>query len=176
MFAEYIFGTSFLRVCGCTCLDHLSLGSLSLPFFQHLADYFGLFWCVVCGDVWGSFRSKVLSDRLSCTCCWGVLPSSHSTIHPWVVDCCCFLCVHTAVLEQVLGYLPDWGPPTAFAQTSWETSSRKSPGISRRLPLMDDGGHSVHLDLQSSRNLYPSPDLCLETILFHEVYPLDYSL
>ena len=40
---------------------------------------------------------------------------------------------------------------------------RKSLGGSKLLPFKNDGGHCVLADLQSFR--YPSPDLCLDTIL-----------
>ena len=61
------------------------------------------------------------------------------------------------VAIRVLGHLPDL--PRA-------ASSRKSLGGSKLLLFKNVGGHCVLGDLQCCRMFwYPSPDLCLDTIL-----------
>jgi hypothetical protein len=67
----------------------------------------------------------------------------------------------------VLGHLPDQGPSPLIAQFGWEASSRKSLGGSKLLLFKDDGGHCVLGEHQCSIHFfwYPSPDLCLDTIL-----------
>ena len=73
---------------------------------------------------------------------------------------------HRATLElcpndhQVLGHLPDQGRSPPIAQFGWEASSRKSLGGFKLLPFKNDGDHCVLGDLG-----YPSPDLCLDTIM-----------
>lgn len=77
---------------------------------------------------------------------------------------------------RVLGHLPDKCPFPLITQFRRQASSRKSP---KHFPFMDDGGHWAHCSLQSSRNfLYPSLDLCLETILSRRSadYSFDFML
>ena len=56
--------------------------------------------------------------------------------------------------HRVLGHLPDQGPSPLIAQFGQAASSRKSLGGSELLPFKNDGFF-----------WYPSPDLCLDTIL-----------
>ena len=104
-------------------------------------------------------------SRLSCvffTEEW--LPSGHSTIKAWLVECCrdgrTFQKdnhLHSRTLELcqrnywVLGYLLDQGPSPMIIQYSWAASSRKSHGGSRHLPFKNDGGHCILGDLQCCR-------------------------
>ena len=61
----------------------------------------------------------------------------------------------------------DQDPSPPIAHFGRVASSRKSPGGTKRLLLKNDGGHCVLGDLQCCRHFfwYPSPDLCLDTIL-----------
>ena len=58
-------------------------------------------------------------------------------------------------------------PSPPIAQFGLAASSRKSLGGSKLLPFKNDGGHCVLGDLQMLQNFfgYPSPELCLNTIL-----------
>ena len=89
------------------------------------------------------------------------LPSGHSTIKVWLVECCRdgypsgrFSHLHRGTLEfcqsdyWVLGHLPDKGPSLQIAQFGWVSSSRKSLGGSKLLLFKNDGGHCVLRDLQ----------------------------
>uniref|UniRef100_A0A8C7FVT1 Uncharacterized protein n=1 Tax=Oncorhynchus kisutch TaxID=8019 RepID=A0A8C7FVT1_ONCKI len=62
----------------------------------------------------------------------------------------------------VLGHLPD----PSIAQFARLASSRKILGGSKLLPFKNDGGHCVLGPLNAAEMFwYPSPDLCLDTIL-----------
>jgi hypothetical protein len=68
--------------------------------------------------------------------------------------------------HRVLGHLPDQGPSTPIAQFGLAASSRKSLGGSKLLPFKNDGGHCVLGTFNDAETFwYPSPDLCLDTIL-----------
>ena len=99
------------------------------------------------------------------------LPSGHSTIKAWLVECCRDSCpsgrlshLHRGTLELyqsdhwVLGPLHDQGPSSPIAQLGRATSFRKSLGGFKLLPLKNDGSHCVLGDLQCCRNvLVPFP-------------------
>ena len=91
------------------------------------------------------------------------LPSGHSTIKAWLVECCRDGCssgrfshLHRGCLEpcqsdhRVLCHLPDQGPSPAIAQFGWEASSRKNLCGYKLLPFKSDGGHCVVGDFQSN--------------------------
>ena len=102
---------------------------------------------------------------LSCAFYWEWLPSGHSTIKAWLVECCRdgwpsgrYSHLHRGSLDlclsdhRVLGHLPDQGPSPPIAQFGWAARSRKSFGGSK-LPFKIDGGHCVLGDLQCCRHL-----------------------
>ena len=66
----------------------------------------------------------------------------------------------------VLGHLPDQGPSPLIAQFGLAASSRKGLGGSKVLPLNNDEA-TVFLGIFNAAEMfwYPSPDLCLDTIL-----------
>jgi hypothetical protein len=66
----------------------------------------------------------------------------------------------------VIGHLHDQGPSPPIVQFGWATSSRKSVVGNKLVPFKNDEGHCVLGDLQCCRRFwYPSPDLCLNSIL-----------
>ena len=66
----------------------------------------------------------------------------------------------------VLGHFPDQGPSPLIAHFCQAASSRESLGGFKLLPFKNDGGHCV-LGTFNAADIfrYPSPDLCLDTIL-----------
>ena len=107
------------------------------------------------------------------------LPSGHSTIKAWMVECCRDGCpsvrfshLHRGTLELcqsdhwVLGHLPDQGPSPPIDWLGRVASSRKSLGGSKLLPFKNDVG-TVFLGTFNAAEMfwYPSPALCLDTIL-----------
>ena len=112
------------------------------------------------------------------------LPSGHSTIKFWLVECCrdgCpsgrFPCLHRGTLElcqgdrRVLGHLPDQGPSPPIAQFGWAASSRKNLSGSKLVPFMNDGGHCVLGDHQCCRHfLVPFPRAVHQHNPFSELY------
>ena len=99
------------------------------------------------------------------------LPSGHSTIKAWLVECCRDGCssgrfshLHRGTLQlcqsdhRVLGHLADQGPSPPIAHFGQAASSRKSLGGSKLLPFKNDGGNCVIGHLQWCRNvLVPFP-------------------
>ena len=116
---------------------------------------------------------------------WGMpfteewLPSGHSTVTAWLVECCRDTCpnrrcshLHRGTLElcqrdhQVLGDLPDQCPSQRIAQFWRAVRSRKSLPGSKLLPFKNDGGQCVLGDLQCYRHFLVSlPRSVLKTIL-----------
>ena len=92
-------------------------------------------------------------------CCRDGCPSgSFSHLHRVTLDLC-------QSDHRVLSHLPDQGPSPSITQFGWAASSRKSLGYSKLLPFKNDGGHCVLRDFKCCIFWYPSPDLCLDTIL-----------
>ena len=89
------------------------------------------------------------------------LPSGHSTIQAWLVECCrdgCpsgrFSSLYRAMLE--LSEWPSWSPlwqmSLPISQFGRADNCRKLGG-SKLLSFTDDGGHCAHWDLQCCRNV-----------------------
>ena len=105
------------------------------------------------------------------------LPSGHSTIKAWLVECCRYGCSsgrfsyrHRGTQElrqsdhRVLGHLRDQGPSLPIAQFGWAASSRKSLGGSKLLPFKNDEGCCALGDIQWYINvLVPFPQICALT-------------
>ena len=70
--------------------------------------------------------------------------------------------------HQVLGHLPDQGPSSLIAQFGRAASSRKSLGGSKLIPFLRMMEATVFLGTFNAADIFwhPSPDLCLNTILY----------
>ena len=105
------------------------------------------------------------------------LPSDHSNIKAWLVECCRDCCPservshlyrgtpeHCKSDHQFLGHLPDQGPSPPIVR--W-----RSIGGSKLLPFKNDVGHFVLGDLQCWRNvLVPFPRYVLSHNPVSELY------
>ena len=68
---------------------------------------------------------------------------------------------------SVLDHLPDKGPSPLIAQFGQAANSRKSLDSYKLLPFKNDEDHAVLGTFNAAEMFwYPSPDLCLDTILF----------
>jgi hypothetical protein len=105
------------------------------------------------GTFWQTF-GKLQAGSFTEEC----LPSGHSTIKPWLVECCRDGCPSGSVFHlhrETLELCQGLSPP--IAQLGWTASSKKSLGGSKLLPFKNDG-HCVLEDLQCCRNvLVPFP-------------------
>jgi hypothetical protein len=104
------------------------------------------------------------------------LPSSHSTIKAWLVECCregcpsgSFSHLQRGTLELcqsdhwLLGHLPDQGPCPLIAQFGQAANSSKSLGGSKLLPFKNDGGHCVLGTFNAAEFFGTLPQICAST-------------
>lgn len=81
------------------------------------------------------------------------LPSSHSIIQAWFTDCCIDDYPSGGTDIVTIVFLVTFLTKALLPRLLWwSASSRKSLSGSELLPLIEDGGHCLHWDLQNDRN------------------------